>query len=92
MKAQAAFVRPDGAVHLHAKAAVDLDLPIVIDPGDAELNHPLRLNNAFEDFAVTIFLVALDCRFDGLEDFGDRLEELTFIRIALFDDLEDFLN
>ena len=92
MKTQAAFVRPDGAVHLHAEAAVDLDLPFVIDPGDAELNHPLRLNNAFEDFAVAIFLVTLDCRFDGLEDFGDRLQEFRFIRIALSDDLDDFLN
>jgi hypothetical protein len=41
MKTQPAFVRAEGAIHLHAKAAVHLDLSFVVDPRDAKLNHSL---------------------------------------------------
>jgi hypothetical protein len=92
MEAQTTLVRSKGAVHLDPIAAVYLDLPFVINPRNAELNHPLRLNDAFEDFAVPIFFVALDGWFDGFDDFGYRLKELRLIRIALFNDVENFLD
>jgi hypothetical protein len=57
-------VRPDGAIHLDAKPAVYLDSPLVVDPGNAELNHPLRLNKTFKDLAVSIFLIPLNGGFD----------------------------
>src|SRR6266478_4837699 len=92
MEAQTTLVRSKGAVHLDAIAAVDLNLSFVVNPGDTELNHPLRLNQAFKDFAVPIFLITLDGWFDRLENFRDRLKELRLIRIALFDDVENFLH
>src|SRR6266496_295505 len=92
MEAQTTLIRSKGAVHLDAIAAVDLNMSFVVNPRNAELNHPLRLDNPLEDFAVPIFFVALDGWFDGFEDFGYRLKELRLIRIALFDDFENFLD
>jgi hypothetical protein len=92
VESQASFVRPDGAIHLDAKSAVYLDSAIVVDPGNAELNHPLRLNKAFKDLAVSIFFMPLNGRFNGLENLGDSLEKLWLVRITLFDDLENVLD
>jgi hypothetical protein len=92
VKSQAPFVRSDGAIHLDAEPAVYLDLAFVVDPGNAELNHPLRLNKTFQDFAVSIFFVSLDRRFDGLEDLGHGLKELRLVRITFFDNFKNFLD
>jgi hypothetical protein len=92
MEAQTTLVRSEGTVHLDAITAIDLNLSFVVNPGDTELDHPLRLNQALEDFAIAIFLVPLNGRFDGFEDFGDRLKELRLIGIALLNDLENFLH
>jgi hypothetical protein len=92
VKAETPFVRPDGTIHLDAKPAVNLDSAFVVNPGNAELNHPLRLNKAFKDLPVSIFLIPLNGGFDGLENFSDRLEKLRLVRITFFDDLKNFLD
>jgi len=92
VEAQPAFVRSESAIHLDAETAVDLNLAFIINPRDAELNHALRLDDAFEDFAVAILLVPLDSRFDRLENFGNRLKKLRLIRVTPFDDVENLLN
>jgi hypothetical protein len=61
MKAQAPFVRAERAVHLDTETSVNLNLALVIDPGHAELNHPLGFDKAVEDLSVTILFVAFDC-------------------------------
>jgi hypothetical protein len=92
VKSETPFVRPDGAIHLDAKPAVYLDSALVVDPGNAELDQPLRLNKTFKDLPVPIFFIPLNGGFDGLENFGDRLEKLRLVGIPLFDDLENFLD
>src|SRR6185369_4078206 len=92
MESEPSLVRPEGAIHLDAKPAVYLDLTLVVDPWNPELNQPLRLNKAFKDLAVPIFFMSLNRGFDGLENFGDRLEKLRLVRIPLFNDLENFLD
>ena len=52
MEAQAALVGADGAVHLDAVAPVDLDLALVVDPGDAEHDDALGLDDALEDLGA----------------------------------------
>ena len=49
VEAQPALVGADGAVHLDPEAAVDLDLALVVHPGDAEHDHALGLDDALED-------------------------------------------
>ena len=92
MKTQAAFVGAERAVHLHPETAVDLNLAFVIDPGDPELNHPLGLDEAFEDFSISILLVTLNDRTDRLEHFSYCLKELRLIRIALLNNFENLLH
>ena len=92
MKAQAALVRSDGAVQLDAEAAVDLDLALVVLPGNAEDELPLRFDDPLQDPPVAVFLVPSDGRLDGLEHFGDGLQELRFVGVASSDDLEGFLD
>ena len=58
MKAQPALVGPDGAVHLDAEAAVDLDFPLVVHPGHPEHDDPFRFYDAFEYFRRPVFRMA----------------------------------
>jgi hypothetical protein len=92
VESEAPFVRPYGAIHLDAKPAIYLDSALVVDPGNAELDQPLRLNKTFKDLPVPIFFIPLNGGFDGLENFGNRLEKLRLVGIPLFDDLENFLD
>ena len=92
VEAQPALVRSESAIHLDAETAVDLNLAFIINPRDAELNHALRFDDAFEDFAVAILLVPLDSRFDRFENFSYRLKELRLVRVTPFDDIENLLN
>ncbi len=55
MEAQAAFVRPDGAVHLDTEAAVDLDVALVVKPRHAEHKHALRLYDPLENAGGDVF-------------------------------------
>src|SRR5439155_20711880 len=92
MKTEASFVRTKRAVHLNAEPAVNLNLAFVIDPGNAELNHPLGFDKALENLSVSILLVTLDDRPDRFEYFGDRLKELRLIRIAFLNNFENLLH
>src|SRR5690606_40936831 len=49
MKAQAALVRADGAVHLDAVATVDAHLAHVVYPGYAEHNGAIGLDHALKN-------------------------------------------
>src|SRR5205814_6038622 len=82
MEAQTTLVWPKGAVHLDAPSAVHMDLSFVVNPRNAELNHPLRFDDAFENFAIPIFFMPLNGWFNGHKDFGYRLKELRLIWIA----------
>ncbi len=92
MKTQAAFVGAERAVHLHAKTAINLNLAFVIDPGDSELNHPLGLDQAFEDFSISILLVTLDDRTDRFEHFSHRLKKLRLVGITFPNNFENLLH
>src|SRR5437762_5227634 len=48
MEAQSALVGADGAVHLDAESAVDLDVALVIEPWHTEHEDALGLDDAFE--------------------------------------------
>lgn len=49
MKAESALVGAYGAVELDAVAEVDLYLALVVDPGDAEDDDALGLDEAFDE-------------------------------------------
>ena len=80
MEAQAALVGADGAVHLDAKALLDLDLALVVDPRHAEHDDALGLDDALEDLGIAVLGMA---RQDGLERLGHLLDGLVELDLAL---------
>src|SRR5262249_27764048 len=82
MKTQAPFVRAERAIHLHAKAAIHLDLSFVVDPGDAKLNHSLRFDQTLQYSGVSDFLAPIDDWPDRLQHLGDRLKKLRLVTIT----------
>ena len=88
VEAQAAFIRADGGAHLHAVAAVYLDLPFVVHPGNTEHDHALGFDDALQQ---ALFGVLRVFRQEGLQAhkyFFHRLMEGGLVGIALFDGLE----
>ena len=82
MEAQAALVRADGAVALHAEAAVDVYLSTVVHPGDAENDNALRLHNAFQDFEVHQLRIFGNIRSDAFHHLTYGLMELVLTGVA----------
>ena len=82
MEAQAAFVGAYSAVALHAEAAVDMHLPAVIHPGNAEDDDALRLHNALQDFLVHELRVLGHIRGYTFHHLADGLVEFVFTGVA----------
>ena len=78
---QAPFVRADGTAHLNPKAAIDLDFAPVIDPGNSEQDHALRLDHPFQDLGLAISRPVLDDRHDRLDHLAHGLMEFDFARV-----------
>jgi hypothetical protein len=92
VEAQPAFVRSDCAVHLDAKTAVDLHHALVVDPGDAEHDHALGLDDPVKDAGGNVFRVSLDHGPQRIEHFLDGLVKFGFRRIFCFHLRHDFFN
>ena len=59
MKSQPTFVGADRAVHLHAEAAIDVQIACVILPGHAKHDHALRLDDSLEDFGFPVLRMSI---------------------------------
>ena len=92
VQAQTTLVGPDGRVELDAVAAVDLDLALVIDPGHAEDDDALRLDEALEKGVLLVLGVRFKRGLQGGQDLGGRLEELGLVGVATLELLDDFLG
>ncbi len=84
MKAQAALIGTYGAVHLYAEAAIYLKITLIIHPGHAEHNNPLRLNKAFQNFGLAIFRVSFQNQGQGLDNFFDGLMKFRLAGVFCF--------
>ncbi len=92
MKTQPTFVGTEGAIHLHAKPAVHLDLSFVVDPRNTELNHSLRFHQTLKDSGVTDLLAPFNDRPDRLQHLSYRLKKLRLVTVTFFNDFENVLN
>ena len=92
VEAQPALVRAECAVELHPEAAVDLHVAIVVLPGHAEDDLPLRLADALDDLVLGILGVLFEHRSESLQHLVDGLVEFVFARIAADDLLENGLD
>ena len=92
MEADATFIRANRAVHLHAIAAVDLNLSLVVNPGHAEHDDTLWLDHSLQNFCLTIDGVGLDDRHHRLGHFLNGLMKLRFGGIFGDDVGHEFLH
>ena len=92
VKAQAALVGSNGRVELDAVAAVDLNLALVVDPGDTEHNDALGLDEALKQGGLLVLGMGVERRLDGAEDLGRGLDELRLLGIAGLELFENFLR
>ena len=73
MEAQAALVGADGAVHLNAEAAIDLDIVMIVKPRHAEHDKALGFGDALKNFRGDVFRMSLQHRAQRLKYFLHRL-------------------
>jgi len=92
MEADAALVGADGHAVLHAVAAVDLDVAMVVDPGDPEDHDPLGLDQAVEQAVLGVLGMLGDERPQALHDFGHGLQVLGLSGIALGGTAKEFVR
>ena len=85
VEAEATLVRAEGGVELDTEATVDLDLAAVVDPGNAEHDLALRLDEAFDEGVVCVAGVLFQDKLERAQDFLYRLVKLGFSRVSLFD-------
>ena len=70
------LVGSDSAVHLYTETAVDVDLALVVGPGDAEHDDALGLDDALHDLVVQEMGIGLKDGSHAGKDFADGLVEL----------------
>ena len=83
VETDAALVRPDGVVVLHAPAALDADVALVVFPANTERNDAVGFGNAAQDLRFMVFFLAAHEFEDVLGDFSHRLYEFWLARITL---------
>ena len=92
MEAKTALVGADGGIVLDTVAAVDLNIAVVVHPGNTELNHTLRLYKALKKRSLFPFRMLVDDQFERLKDFSDGLKKFRFVSIALLNVGINFLQ
>ena len=85
VKSEPPLVRADCAVHLDPEPAVDVNLPLVIGPGDPEHDDTFRLDHPLEYLCGTIFGMALEHKVERLGDFLNGLVKLRLTGVLCFD-------
>ncbi len=92
VEAQAALVWADGAVHLDAETAVDLDTALIVDPRHAEDDGALRLHHAFDDAGLHVVRVGFEEWPEAANHFFHRLVEFGLVGVALLQSGEKGIN
>ena len=89
VEAQTALVGADRGVELHTVATVDLNLAVVIDPGNAEDDDALGLDEALHEAGFFPLGVLVDDMLEALKDFINGLKELGLVGMILLKVCED---
>ena len=89
MEPQTALVGADGAVELHPVAPVHLHLALIVHPGDAEKNDPLRLHEPLQQTGLFVLGMLVKHGGNAFQNFRGRLQKFAFVGVAL---LQPFQN
>ncbi len=85
VETQPALVGADRAVEFNPEAPVDLNLAGIIQPGNAEHDHPFRFDQPFDNFCLDVLRVVFQYGCERLQYFFHRLVELFFTAVFRFD-------
>jgi len=77
---------------LHSKAAVDLDLTFIVDPGDAEYNLPLGLAEPLNQCIISVIGMFRNHAAKAFQHFAYGLMELFLASISAQNFGEDRLK
>ena len=92
VEAEAALVGAEGGVELDAVAAVHLHAALVVRPCHAEHDLAFGFDDAFENAVLLVLGVLQKKRFQRVEDFFQRLNELRLVGVALLHTADNFLH
>ena len=92
MKTQAAFVRSDCRIHLHAVAAIDVSYIFIVLPSHAESYDAIRLNHAFQHFFRFVLRILFEERDNRSQNFFNRVVKFHLVGVTLFNQCENIFN
>jgi len=92
MKSETALIRTYSRVELNPVAAVDLNLSVVVNPGDTELNESFGLNYTVDNARLDYIGALFNDRLEGFEDLADSLKKFGLIGITLANGVIDTLK
>ena len=84
MQPDAAFIRPDRGIELHAESPVDLHFAVIVHPGHPEHDLPFGFDQSFQYARIHEILSFFHYGFEGHENFGYCLNKLGLALISLF--------
>ena len=93
METKTALIGSDRAVELYAETVVDLDLALVIYPGNSEQDRALRCGNALQKgFLPVLVLICLDDDTKALKDLFNGLMKFGLRGVLCYDSFQYFIN
>lgn len=85
VETKAALVGTDCGVELNAEAAVDVELTLIVVPGNTKLNKTLWLDKCFNYTAFFVFGFGFNQGLETFQNFLYGLKKLRLMGIPLFD-------
>ena len=84
VEAQSALVGADAVVELHTPCAVGTDFTVIILPGHAEDDDPIRLGHTLQDLLLDVVRVIEVVGHQALGNFLHGLNELRLTGVTLY--------
>jgi hypothetical protein len=82
MEAKTTLVGADCGVELNPVSAVYMILAVIVDPGNAEADHSLRLHKLFDNTLLFVFGVLVNNQIETFQNLQNSLMELALIGVA----------
>ena len=92
MEAKTSLVGAQGAGHLDAKAAVDLNFPLVVYPRDSEGDDAVRLDQALQNLVLLILRMLFQERDNRGQHLTDGVFKMALIGIALRYQIQNIIH
>src|SRR5208283_431588 len=86
------FVRADRTAHLDAVTPVDLDIALIVHPGNPEHDNPLGLGYPFQYLCLPVTRITVQHRFNRFHHLTYSLMKFLFMRILRLDNRHNLIS